>query len=149
MAAYTAVNLPIAPLHRAHEDTKLRTALNAARFTGSILSSLVGLLLGRPAWWATAPRLPAIGGGPPERSRWWALPLGLGPGPAGRGLPPAIGRPERSQPSWGASGANGRFCGGVGCICLLWDAWQLDAAVSLLYSLKVMPSCPSLGAPGC
>ena len=51
MTAYTSVNLPYAALStEITTDTAVRTRLNAARFTGSILASLTGLLF---AWQLT------------------------------------------------------------------------------------------------
>ncbi len=47
MTAYTAVNLPYSALStELSEDENVRTRLNAARFTGSILASLSGLIVG-------------------------------------------------------------------------------------------------------
>ncbi len=49
MTAYTSVNLPFAALAtEITEETSIRTRLNAARFTGSILASLTGLVVA--AW---------------------------------------------------------------------------------------------------
>ncbi len=46
-AAYSGVNLPYAALAtELTTDVQLRTRLNSARFTGSVLASLLGLLLG-------------------------------------------------------------------------------------------------------
>ena len=47
MTAYTSVNLPYGALAtELSEDENIRTRLNAARFTGSILASLSGLIVG-------------------------------------------------------------------------------------------------------
>ena len=49
MTAYTSVNLPFAALStELTENTSIRTRLNAARFTGSILAGLSGLIVA--AW---------------------------------------------------------------------------------------------------
>ena len=46
MTAFTSVNLPFSALAtEITEETSVRTRLNAARFTGSILSSLLGLII--------------------------------------------------------------------------------------------------------
>ena len=46
MTAYTCVNLPFAALStEISEDIKIRTRLNAARFTGSIIAGLSGLVI--------------------------------------------------------------------------------------------------------
>ena len=46
MSAYTSVNLPFAALStEITQETSIRTRLNAARFTGSILAGLSGLIL--------------------------------------------------------------------------------------------------------
>ena len=46
MTAYTSVNLPFAALStEITQETSIRTRLNAARFTGSILAGLSGLIL--------------------------------------------------------------------------------------------------------
>ena len=47
MTAYTSVNLPYASLStELTPDTAIRTRLNAARFTGSIIAGLSGLVVG-------------------------------------------------------------------------------------------------------
>ena len=45
MTAYTSINLPFAALStEISEQTSIRTRLNAARFTGSIIAGLTGLI---------------------------------------------------------------------------------------------------------
>ena len=46
MTAYTSINLPFAALStEISEQTSIRTRLNAARFTGSIIAGLTGLII--------------------------------------------------------------------------------------------------------
>ena len=46
MTAYTSINLPFAALStEISEKTSIRTRLNAARFTGSIIAGLTGLVI--------------------------------------------------------------------------------------------------------
>ncbi len=46
MTAYTSINLPFAALStEISEETSIRTRLNAARFTGSIIAGLTGLII--------------------------------------------------------------------------------------------------------
>ena len=85
MTAYTSVNLPYAALStELTPDTAIRTRLNAARFTGSILAGLSGLIVasvvltdeagatwlwaGSPAASPPPPRCSAAGAWPPTPS---------------------------------------------------------------------------------
>jgi glycoside/pentoside/hexuronide:cation symporter, GPH family len=139
MAGYTGVNLPYCALAtELTEDTNLRTRLNAARFTGSILSSLVGLLLGALL----------VGGGAPG-FLWMGVASGAvaivgtllccwGLAPAARVSRRPSGRPEPITAQLRRIRRNGRFVRVVGLYLLLWGALQLMQPVSLLYLSEVM-----------
>jgi len=139
MAAYTGVNLPYCALAtELTEDTNLRTRLNAARFTGSILSSLVGLLLGALLvgggatgflWMGVASGAVAIVG---TLLCCWGL------APAARVSRRPSGRPEPITAQLRRIRRNGRFLRVVGLYLLLWGALQLMQPVSLLYLSNVM-----------
>jgi len=97
------------------EDTKLRTRLNAARFTRSISASLVGLLLGALLVGYGA-RATGDGGGRGAVAVGGANPaLGLGPGPrAARVCAGLGGGPSRSQAQLGRIRRNAAFLRVVG-----------------------------------
>ncbi|APD48034.1 MFS transporter [Synechococcus sp. CS-602] len=139
MAAYTGVNLPYCALAtELTEDTKLRTRLNAARFTGSILSSLVGLLLGALLVGYGAPGYLAMGAAAGAVAVVGTLLSAWGLAPAARVCRRPSGRPEPITAQLGRIRRNGRFLRVVGLYLLLWGALQLMQPVSLLYLSEVM-----------
>ena len=133
---YTCVNLPYTALAaELSSDAGLRTRLNSARFTGSILATITAALL--------AGVLVRDLGDPGTY-----LPMGLVSGLiiasttllCGRGLLPAARRCSRPECSRGTTrrllqrvGSNGRFLMVLGLYLLLWCALQLMQAVSLFF----------------
>mgnify|MGYP003337434695 CR=1 FL=1 len=133
---YTCVNLPYTALAaELSEDVGLRTRLNSARFTGSILATITAALL--------AGVLVKQLGDPSSY-----LPVGLVSGViitasallCGWGLLPMARRCRRPESSRGTTrrllqrvGRNGRFLMVLGLYLLLWCALQLMQAVSLFF----------------
>ncbi|MEB3325235.1 MAG: MFS transporter [Cyanobacteriota bacterium] len=138
---YTCVNLPYTALMaEVTTSTTLRTRLNRARFTGSILAGLVGLTLGglllrdhsNPAsYW----RLGLLSGliiTATTLTCCW-------------GIAPAARHAQRPTPSSGSTrrllgriGANGRFLRVLGLYLLLWCALQLMQTAALIFLPVVM-----------
>jgi GPH family glycoside/pentoside/hexuronide:cation symporter len=133
---YTAVNLPYSALAaELTGDVALRTRLNTARFTGSIIASLVGVVLGAlllqdhsdPASYL---RVGVLVG----------LVVALASLGCGWGLAPAAlhcQRPIREQGTTrrllSRVGANGRFLMVLGLYLLLWCGLQIMQTAALLY----------------
>jgi GPH family glycoside/pentoside/hexuronide:cation symporter len=139
MAAYTGVNLPYCALAtELTEDTQLRTSLNAARFTGSILSSLVGLLLGALLVGHGAPGFLWMGVAGGAVAIVGTLLCCWGLAPAARVSRRPSGLPEPITAQLRRIRRNGRFLRVVGLYLLLWGALQLMQPVSLLYLSEVM-----------
>ncbi|CAK6695747.1 MFS transporter [Synechococcus sp. CBW1107] len=139
MAAYTGVNLPFCALAtELSEDTRLRTRLNAARFTGSILSSLLGLMLGALLVGYGAPGYLAMGVAAGAVVVVGTLLSAWGLAPAARVCRRPSGSPEPITAQLGRIRRNGRFLRVVGLYLLLWGALQLMQPVSLLYLTEVM-----------
>ncbi|MGB5240023.1 MAG: MFS transporter [Prochlorococcaceae cyanobacterium] len=139
MAAYTGVNLPYCALAtELSEDTRLRTRLNAARFTGSILSSLLGLMLGALLVGYGAPGYLAMGVVAGAVMVVGTLLSAWGMAPAARVCRRPSGAPAPITAQLGRIRRNGRFLRVVGLYLLLWGALQLMQPVSLLYLTEVM-----------
>jgi glycoside/pentoside/hexuronide:cation symporter, GPH family len=133
---YTCVNLPYTALAaELTTDVKLRTRLNSARFTGSILATITAALLAG----VLVRQLN-------DASSY--LPVGLVSGGVitgsallcGWGLLPMARRCQRPESSSGTTrrllrrvGRNGRFLMVLGLYLLLWCALQLIQAVSLFF----------------
>ncbi len=139
MAAYTGVNLPYCALAtELSEDTRLRTRLNAARFTGSILSSLLGLMLGALLVGYGAPGYLAMGVAAGAVMVVGTLLSAWGMAPAAQVCRRPSGAPAPITAQLGRIRRNGRFLRVVGLYLLLWGALQLMQPVSLLYLTEVM-----------
>jgi GPH family glycoside/pentoside/hexuronide:cation symporter len=133
---YTAVNLPYSALAaELTGDVALRTRLNTARFTGSIIASLVGVVLGA--------LLLQDHSDPASYLRVGVL-VGLVVAVAtlgcGWGLAPAAlhcQRPIREQGTTrrllSRVGGNGRFLMVLGLYLLLWCGLQIMQTAALLY----------------
>jgi GPH family glycoside/pentoside/hexuronide:cation symporter len=133
---YTAVNLPYSALAaELTGDVALRTRLNTARFTGSIIASLVGVVLGAlllqdhsdPASYLRVGVLVGL----------MVAVTTLG---CGWGLAPAAlhcQRPIREQGTTrrllSRVGSNGRFLMVLGLYLLLWCGLQIMQTAALLY----------------
>ena len=139
MTAYTAMNLPYAALpSELSSSASVRTHLNAARFTGSLMAGFLGLVLAFSLVRQGAvgyERLGVLGG---------ALIAGSGLGCA-VGLSPfarkALRPASHLDTIWvqlRRVAANGRFRMVLGLYLLLWYALQLMQTVSLLFLRLVL-----------
>ena len=145
MTAYTSVNLPYAALStELTSNTAIRTRLNAARFTGSILAGLSGLIVASVA-------LTDGGGG--------YLLMGQITGTIAAattllccwGLAPFAKRAQRPVPNSEAPMqqlkrvlANPRFRQVLGLYLLLWFGLQLMQVVALIWLVQVVHVPPNL-----
>jgi len=138
---YTCVNLPYTALMaELTSSTTLRTRLNRARFTGSIIAGLVGIVLGGlllrdhsdPAsYW----RLGLLSG----------LIISVSTLACCWGIAPAARHAQQPTPSRGSTrrllgriGENGRFIRVLGLYLLLWCALQLMQTAALIFLPVVM-----------
>ena len=139
MTAYTSVNLPFAALStELTPDTAIRTRLNAARFTGSILSGLSGLIVASLV-------LRDGGGGYMVMGRitgtiaavaTLACCWGLAPFAKRAQRPVATSEPALHQLKWVLS--NLRFRQVLGLYLLLWFGLQLMQVVALIWLVQVV-----------
>ncbi len=132
--SYSLVNLPYSALPaELTANVALRTRLVSARFTGSVLASLVGLLLG-----ASLTSQGAVG--------YWrlgqvaALVLTVGSLVSAIGVAPAAAQCSRPSPQQSpllpqlrSLGRNPQFLRVVALYLLLWGALQLMQPVAILY----------------
>lgn len=133
-STYSGVNLPYSALAtELTKDEKLRTRLNAYRFTGSVLASLLGLLLGAALSHQGAPGYLQIG-------LATGLILTFGSVSSALGLAPAAARCKRPSPTHQALipqlrslKTNGLFVRVVAMYLLGWGALQLMQPVSIIY----------------
>ena len=145
MTAYTSVNLPYAALStELTNDSRIRTRLNAARFTGSIFAGLSGLvvaslvLAGGTSGYLLMGRISGSVAAVATLLCCW----GLAPfakraqQPSGNSEP--IGKQLRRIRS------NGRFLRVLGLYLLLWFGLQLMQVVALIYLVQVMRVPPEL-----
>ena len=138
---YTCVNLPYTALMaELTSSTTLRTRLNRARFTGSIIAGLVGIVLGGlllrdhsdPAsYW----RLGLLSG----------LIISVSTLACCWGIAPAARQAQQPTPTHGSTrrllgriGENGRFIRVLGLYLLLWCALQLMQTAALIFLPVVM-----------
>ncbi len=139
MTAYTSVNLPYAALStELTEDTAIRTRLNAARFTGSILAGFSGLVVaagllsnGDSGFIAMGRSTGSIAAIATLFSCWGLAPFAKKarqPVQKSEPLPLQIQRILRNQ----------RFLQVIALYLLLWCALQLMQTVSLIYLEQVM-----------
>jgi len=138
---YTCVNLPYTALMaEITSSTTLRTRLNRARFTGSIIAGLVGIVLGGlllrdhsdpVSYW----RLGLLSG----------LIISVSTLACCWGIAPAARHAQQPTPSRGSTrrllgriGENGRFIRVLGLYLLLWCALQLMQTAALIFLPVVM-----------
>lgn len=138
-ATYSGVNLPYSALAtELTTDVKLRTRLNSARFTGSVLASLIGLMLGAALSHQGANGYLKIG-----------IAAGLiligGSLVSAIGLAPAAARCQRPRPEgiefWPqvrTLRGNGLFLRVVSMYLLMWGALQLMQPVAIIYLSDVL-----------
>jgi len=139
MTAYTCVNLPFAALStELTEETSVRTRLNAARFTGSILAGLSGLVIaarllseGNSGYVSMGRLTGAIATIATLASCWGLAPF------AKKARKP-IGKTETFKRQLKRILNNGRFLKVIGLYLLLWCGLQLMQTVSLIYLEEVM-----------
>ena len=138
---YTCVNLPYSALAaELTTNTELRTRLNTSRFTGSIIASLVGIVLGGLLLKdhhnaASFLRVGMISG----------VLITLSTLACGWGIAPVAMRCQQPSPSPGATrrllrqvGNNRRFVMVLGLYLLLWCALQLMQTAALIFLPVVM-----------
>ncbi len=138
---YTCVNLPYTALMaELTPSTTLRTQLNRARFTGSIIAGLVGIVLGgvllkdhaNPASYAQLGLLSGLVISASTLACCWGI------APTAR----QAQQPNSSQGSTrrllGRIGHNGRFVRVLGLYLLLWCALQLMQTAALIFLPVVM-----------
>lgn len=139
MTAYTAMNLPYSALpSELSSSASVRTHLNAARFTGSLMAGFLGLMMA-----FSLVRLGAVGyarlgmlGGTMIAGSGLACAFGLSPF-ARSALRPAA-HLETIWVQLRRIAANGRFRMVLGLYLLLWYALQLMQTVSLLFLRVVL-----------
>ena len=133
---YTGVNLPYAALAaELTSSVSLRTRLNTARFTGSILATLLGLVLGglllqdhhdAASYW----RVGVLAGLVVSGS---TLLCGWGLAPAALHCQRPVSQPGTTRRLLRRVGRNGHFLRVLGLYLLLWCALQLMQTAALIY----------------
>ncbi|AII48616.1 GPH family sugar transporter [Synechococcus sp. KORDI-52] len=139
MSAYTSVNLPYAALStELTPDTAIRTRLNAARFTGSILAGLSGLIVASVV-------LSDGGGGYLAMGRITGSIAAAATLLCCWGLAPYAKQAQRPVPNREAPMqqlkrvlANPRFRQVLGLYLLLWFGLQLMQVVALIWLVQVV-----------
>ena len=145
MTAYTSVNLPYAALStELTPDTAIRTRLNAARFTGSIMAGLSGLVVGAVVLsdgsdgYLVMGRITGTIAAAATLACCW-------------GLAPFAKRAQRPVPNSEAPMqqlkrvlANPRFRQVLGLYLLLWFGLQLMQVVALIWLVQVVHVPPNL-----
>jgi GPH family glycoside/pentoside/hexuronide:cation symporter len=138
---YTCVNLPYSALPAELTDsTILRTQLNTSRFTGSIIASLIGLVLGGlllrdhhdPASYL---RLGLITG---AIIAVFTLACAWGIAPVARHARQPLVETGSTRRQMRRVGRNGRFVMVLGLYLMLWCALQLMQTAALIYLPVVM-----------
>ncbi len=145
MTAYTSVNLPFAALAtEITEETSIRTRLNAARFTGSILAGLSGLIVA--AWLLSSGE-----NGYLQMGRITGLIASCSTLIACWGLAPFAKKARRPVPKTQPLStqikkifSNRSFLKIICLYLLLWCGLQLMQTVSLIYLEQVMKVPPEI-----
>ncbi len=139
MTAYTSVNLPYAALStELTEDTRTRTRLNAARFTGSILSGMSGLVVASllvnqgPEGFVRMGQITGTIAAAATLLCCWGL------APYAKKARRPSGHPEPVGKQLRRILANGRFLKVLGLYLMLWCALQLMQPVALIYLVQLM-----------
>jgi len=138
---YTAVNLPYSALAaELTADVGLRTRLNTARFTGSILASLLGIVLGGLLLQdhqnaGSYLRVGVLSGALVSLS---TLLCGWGLAPAARHCQRPIAHSGTTRRLLQRVHRNGRFLRVLGLYLLLWCALQIMQTAALIYLPVVM-----------
>ena len=139
MTAYTAVNLPFAALStELTEDTSIRTRLNAARFTGSILAGLSGLIIAARLLSESNAGYMAMGRITGTIATLATLLSCWGLAPFAKKARRPTGESERISLQLKRILRNSRFLQVIGLYLLLWCGLQLMQTVCLIYLEQVM-----------
>jgi len=139
MTAYTAMNLPYAALpSELSSSASVRTHLNAARFTGSLMAGFLGLMMAFSLVRQGAAGYARLGilGGALIAGSGLACAFGLSPFARNAFRPAA--HLETVWVQLQRIAANGRFRMVLGLYLLLWYALQLMQTVSLLFLRVVL-----------
>ena len=145
MTAYTSVNLPYASLStELTPDTAIRTRLNAARFTGSIIAGLSGLVVGAVVLGNGADGYLVMGRitGTIAAAATLACCWGLAPFAKKAQRPSGASEPLLLQLKRIRS--NPRFLLVLGLYLLLWFGLQLMQVVALIWLVQVIHLSPGL-----
>ena len=139
MTAYTCVNLPFAALStELTEDTSVRTRLNAARFTGSILAGLSGLIIAARLLSEGNASYVSMGRITGAMATFATLVSCWGLAPFAKKARKPIGQKENFRLQIKRILKNDRFLKVIGLYLLLWCGLQLMQTVSLIYLEEVM-----------
>ena len=145
MSAYTSVNLPYAALStELSSDTAIRTRLNAARFTGSILAGLSGLIVASLVLSDGAEGYLRMGRitGTIAAVATLACCWGLAPFAKRAQRPSNQSEPPLEQ--FKRIRSNPRFLMVLGLYLLLWFGLQLMQVVALIWLVQVVHVPPNL-----
>ena len=145
MTAYTSVNLPYAALStELTGDTRVRTRLNAARFTGSITAGLSGLVVASLVLSQGASGYVLMGRITGTVAAVATLLCCWGLAPFVKKAQRPSGTSEPLQRQLKRIRTNGRFVRVLGLYLLLWFGLQLMQVVALIYLVQVMRVPPEL-----
>ncbi len=139
MTAYTCVNLPYAALStELTEETSIRTRLNAARFTGSILAGLSGLIIAAKILSSGSANYFSMGRATGAIATIATLFSCWGLAPFAKKARKPINQRESFKLQLQRILKNDRFLQVIGLYLLLWCGLQLMQTVSLIYLEQVM-----------
>ncbi len=139
MTAYTSVNLPYAALStELTEKTSIRTRLNAARFTGSILAGLSGLVVAAKLLSSSDAGYVAMGRITGSIATATTLISCWGLAPFAKKARKPVERTEPFRLQVRRIIKNPLFLQVIGLYLLLWCGLQLMQTVSLIYLEEVM-----------
>ncbi len=139
MTAYTSVNLPFAALStEITEDTYIRTRLNAARFTGSILAGLSGLIVAAALLSNGSDGYVLMGRITGSIATLTTLFSCWGLAPYAKKARKPIGKSEPFKFQINRIFSNKKFIKIICLYLLLWCSLQLMQTVSIIYLEKVM-----------
>ena len=145
MTAYTSVNLPYAALStELTTEKRIRTRLNAARFTGSILSGLSGLIVASLVLNQGAAGYLLMGRITGSIAAVSTLLCCWGLAPFAKKAQRPSGQSEPLRLQLQRIRGNGRFLRVLGLYLLLWFGLQLMQVVALIYLVQVMRVPPEL-----
>ncbi len=145
MTAYTSVNLPYAALStELTPDTAIRTRLNAARFTGSIIAGLSGLIVASVVLSNGADGYLRMGQITGTIAALATLACCWGLAPFAKTAQRPSGQAEPPLQQLRRVRANGRFLMVLGLYLLLWFALQLMQVVALIWLVQVIHVPPAL-----